>query len=212
MLRLINTNIRAVIKEIEAKILALPRRALAENDEHTLAERLTLFSGLCGQSIQFNEQLERLQQWLFDNVHDFAYKRVQMLEEELLNNVNILESYIANKENIEDLGTNFDKKRVLDDTGSLQRLREHIMVVLAALQNYRTVKRDEYLKTLTERAKKNSSSSGFNLFGIFSHSKNASESRVVALMSQLSDTLEAGPAAVAEKAPQAAPSTPGCSA
>jgi hypothetical protein len=218
MLRSLNATIQKLNDEVGRKIDSKLRELTDEerkgNKGITLLERLTVFSSLCQESKKYNLKYEELEEWLDKNSDNLTRPVLRSLDDEFSKGVKVMEPYVQETPTFEDLDTNFEKAKMLEDVTILQRLREHMAVVVNALKHYRTVLRDQFVAALRERTEVIFPSTGFNLFGLFglnsapvNENTKANEKTVMRLMSVLLNKLEEAPAVVPNENLVPAPAT-----
>jgi hypothetical protein len=191
MLRQLNDGIQATLKEIQEKLQSLVETSHSDEQMVTLSERLSLFHGLCSESLKFNREFMLLEEWLELNPQHVAHAAVKKIERQLSSCLDLFASYLSG--NIEDLNVHFDKVKVVQDAGKLQRMRNHVVDVNAALRHCATSKLADALVALKTTAEMASPLSALGVFSIFRPRHDNAEVEIATLIGELVVKLESLP-------------------
>jgi hypothetical protein len=201
MLRQLNETLKEARTGIQLRIEAVTAKEKTDSNDLTLLERLSLFHGLCGESIKFNESLAKLEEWLIANNKHPIYSLTQQISNCLTDYVTIISAYLEVEESIKNLGVHFDKGRIMQDVANLHKVRS-LTEALNKVLHGDSKEHSQLLGGLSESIEDISPSScgPLDLFGLFgAKQQDANVVKIAELLKPLVATLSQASSANEEK-------------
>jgi len=201
MLRQLNETLKEVRKDFQRELETVTAKEKTDSNDITLLERLSLFHGLCGESIKFNESLAKLETWLSANNQHRIYSLTQEISICLAEYVTIIAAYLEVAESIKNLNVHFDKGRIMQDVANLHKVRG-LAEALNKVLHGDSKRYDQLLGGLSESIEDISPSScgPLDLLGFFGiKQQDANVVKIAELLKPLVATLSQAPSASEEK-------------